>query len=59
MRLSITGCLPQSSGAGTSGSPRFRDSVIEVGIAAWSNEPEELGSASPDVRDGIGEVKES
>lgn len=62
MRLSTTGCLPQPSVGGTPGSPGlsavFCDFATDVGVANWPNELDELGPASLDVRDGIGEGKE-
>lgn len=62
MRLSTTGCLPQPSAAGTLGSlglgAAFCDFAIEVGVTDWPNEIDEVGPASPDVRDGTGEGKE-
>lgn len=59
MRLSTTGCLPHPSAASTPGSPGLGAGLwAKVEVADWPNELDELGSASPAVRDGIGEVKE-
>jgi hypothetical protein len=63
MRLSTTGYLLQLSAAGTPGNPglgaAFGNFAAEVGVADLRNKLEELGPASPDVRDGVGDVKQS